>query len=112
MNNFNKASMLIAATLAVSVASAAPAQVQFNVPSNLPIAKSTLTRAEVTADLLVWRASGLSDLNAGERVLDTNTPEYLRATARYNYMRASPQFAVLVDQIHRGGSTSVVVASR
>ena len=111
MKKLKMASVLIAATLAASSASA---QVQFNVPSNLPIAKSTLTRAEVTADLLIWRASGLYDLNSqGERpVVDTNTLEYAQAMAKYSYMRASPQFAVLVEQLNRGGLNRAVVASR
>jgi hypothetical protein len=108
--NLKMASLLIAATLA---ASAAYAQVQFNVPSNLPIAKSTLTRAEVTADLLIWRASGLYDLhNQGEHSVDTNTREYAQVMARYSYMRASPQFAELVSQVNRGVSTRVMLASR
>jgi hypothetical protein len=110
MKNLKMASVLFAATLA---ACAASAQVQFNIPSDLPIPKSTLTRAEVTADLLIWRASGLYDLhNQGERSVDTNTREYAEALAKYTYMRASPQFAVLVDQINRGGTTHVLVASR
>jgi hypothetical protein len=110
MKNLKMASMLMAATLA---ASAAFAQVQFNLPSNLPIAKSTLTRAEVTADLLIWRASGLSDLHSpGRRSVDTDTLEYAQAMAKYTQMRASPQFAELVDQINRGVPTRALVAAR
>jgi opacity protein-like surface antigen len=110
MKNLKMAFVSIAAALA---ASAASAQVQFNVPSNPPIAKSTLTRTEVTADLLIWRASGLADLHSpGQRSVDTGTLEYAQATAKYAYMRASPQFAARVDQINRGGSTRFVVASR
>jgi hypothetical protein len=110
MKKLKMAFVLMAATLA---ASAASAQVQFNVPSNLSIAKSTLTRAEVTADFLIWRASGLYDLHSpGQRSVDTGTLEYAQATAKYTYMRASPQFAVLVDQINRGVSARALVASR
>lgn len=109
MKNLKMASVLIAAALA---AGAACAQVQFSVPENLPIEGSALTRAEVIADLLVWRASGLYELNQSGYLVDTNTPTYRRAAATYAYMRASPQFAVLVDQIRRGGSPRVVVASR
>jgi hypothetical protein len=112
MKNLNKlrmVSVLMAATLA---ASAGAAQVQFNVPDNLPIAKSMLSRAEVTADFLVWRASGLYDLNhQGNRFVDTSTPEYERATAKYSYLRASPQFTALVDRIKRGGPL-LIAASR
>jgi hypothetical protein len=110
MKNLKIATVLIAATLA---ASAASAQVQFNVPDNLPIPKSTLTRAEVTADLLIWRAAGLYDLhNQGEYSVDTNTLQYARATAKYVYMRASPQYAELVNQVNRGVAPRVIVASR
>ena len=110
MKSFKMASVLIAATLS---AGAAFAQVQFNVPSNLPVEGSTLSRAEVTADLMIWRAAGLYDLyNRGESSVDTNTPGYAQAVAKYSYMRASPQFAVLVDQLNRGVSTRAVVASR
>jgi hypothetical protein len=110
MKNLKMAFVLIAATLA---AGAASAQVQFNVPGSLPIAQSTLTRAEVTADLLIWRASGLYALhNQGEQAVDTTTRDYAQAMAKYSYMRASPQFAALVDQINRGVSTRALVASR
>jgi Domain of unknown function (DUF4148) len=113
MKNLKTASVLLAATLA---ANAACAQVQFNVPSNLPIAKSTLTRAEVVADLLIWRESGLEALHArhspGGLSVDTNTLEYAQATAKYNYMRGSPQFALLVNQINQGGSVRALAPSR
>lgn len=113
MKNFKAlktASLLVATSLA---AGAASAQVNFDMPNKLPMPSSTQTRAEVTADLLVWRASGLHDLNRrGETPADTNTLQHAQATARYNFMRASPQFAVLVDQVSRGGSTGVLLVSR
>ncbi len=102
------AAVLIAASLATG---ASFAQVSFDVPANLPIPKSTLTRAEVIADFLVWRASGLYDLNhRGDQDVDTNSLEYMRAEAKYEYLRASPQFAALVAQIKRDGSTRVMIA--
>lgn len=110
MKPFKVLPMLIALTLA---AGGAAAQVQFNVPAELPIPTSTVTRAEVMADLLIWRASGLAALhNPGEISVDPYTPEYARARARYDHMRASPQFAVLVDQVSRGVATKVAIASR
>ncbi len=110
MKTLKMTPLLIALTLA---AGGATAQVQFNVPADLPIPKSTLTRAEVIADVLIWRASGMADLhNHGERPVDTNSVEYARATARYHYMRASPQFAALVEQVGRGAAPKVLVASR
>jgi Domain of unknown function (DUF4148) len=105
------APLLLAAALA---AGAASAQVNFNVPSNLPVAKSTLTRAEVMADLLIWRAAGLQDLDTqGEPTAQSpNAAEHAQALARYHYMRASPQFAVLVSQLGRGETVHVRIASR
>jgi hypothetical protein len=112
MKPLKSAPMLLALTLSLAAGGAA-GQVQFNVPAELPIPKSTLTRAEVIADVLIWRASGLADLHSqGERSVDPSTLEYARASARYNHMRASPQFAVLVDQVSRGVATKVLVASR
>lgn len=111
MKNFKIASVLMAATLCAGTAFA---QVEFNVPSDLPIAKSTLTRADVTADFLIWRASGLHDLHnkANYSVLETNTREYAQATAKYSYMRDSPQFAELVEQLKHGVSARALVATR
>jgi hypothetical protein len=110
LKTLKMASLLFAATLA---AGAASAQVHFEVPADLPIAKSMLTRAEVTADLVIWRASALAALaNPGLGWVDTSTPEYARAVARYNYMRASPQFAVLTRELSQGGSPRLLVTSR
>jgi hypothetical protein len=73
-----------------------------------------VTRAEVMADFLIWRASGLYDLTImrDDTQVDTNTLEYKRAEAKYEYLRASPQFPALVAQLQRDGSTKVVLAQR
>ena len=82
-------------------------------PAELPGSKPTLTRAELIADVMIWRASGLAELhNQGERAVDPISLEYARVSARYNHMRASPQFAVLVDQVSRGVATTLIVATR
>jgi hypothetical protein len=109
-----KAPRIAAVLMAASLASGASfAQVSFDVPANLPIPKSTLTRAEVVADFLIWRASGLYDLNhRGDQDVDTNSVEYMQAEAKYAYLHSSPQFAALVEQIKRDGSTRVVLAQR
>jgi hypothetical protein len=94
------------------VATVASAQVKFNVPANLPVEASKLSRSEVFADYLVWRASGLEELHRrGQYSLDTNTPEYGQATARYKAMRDSPQFADLVESVRLGGTPTIVAAS-
>ena len=75
--------------------------------------KSTLTRAQVLADFLVWRASGQDDLTRrGDSNVDIYSAEYKNAQARYAYLRASAQFAALVDQIERDGSAKIIFAQR
>ena len=59
---------------------------------------STLSRAEVLADLQVWQASGLAALQHGDRP-DVFSAEYQRASALYAALRKSPHFAVLVQSI-------------
>lgn len=110
MKTLSMATVLVATSLAVG---ASIAQVSFSVPANLPTPMSTLTRADVLADFLVWRASGLHELtHRGESDTDTSSPEYMQAEARYDYLRASPQFPELIDQIKKNGSTRVVIDSR
>jgi hypothetical protein len=59
---------------------------------------STLSRAEVLADLQVWQASGLAQLQHGDAP-DVYGAEYQRASALYAALRKSPHFAVLVQSI-------------
>jgi hypothetical protein len=72
---------------------------------------STLSRAEVLADLEAWKASGLAELQRGDAP-DYFSPQYQRASALYAGLRKSSHFAVLVQRIaaKRGdvvaGSTS------
>ena len=104
------AAALIAASL---VTGTALAQVSFEIPASVVAPKSTLTRAQVLADFLVWRASGLDDLTRrGDSNVDIYSAEYKNAQARYAYLRASAQFAALVDQIERDGSAKIIFAQR
>ena len=59
---------------------------------------STLSRAEVLADLQVWKASGLAELENGY-TSTISDPQYQRALARYAALRNSPNFATLVQSI-------------
>jgi hypothetical protein len=63
--------------------------------SNQP---SSLSRAEVLADLQVWKDSGLSELQNGytSEVFGT---QYRRASERYAALRNSPHFAELVQSV-------------
>lgn len=60
---------------------------------------STLTRAEVIADLQLWRESGMADASPGEAIQEAYSARYRQAHARYLALRASPRYAQLVRQI-------------
>ncbi|WP_251779595.1 DUF4148 domain-containing protein [Caldimonas mangrovi] len=70
--------------------------------------KSTLTRAEVLADLEIWRRSGLAAQGRGEASPDFFSEEYRQAHARYAAMKASPEFAALVQTIARERGETVL----
>ena len=59
---------------------------------------SMLSRAEVLADLQVWKASGLAQLQHGD-MPDVYSAEYQRASALYAALRKSPHFTTLVQSI-------------
>jgi hypothetical protein len=61
-------------------------------------AERPLTRAEVLADLQIWRESGLQALQEGEESA-VYTPRHDAALARYAALRASPSFSALVQRI-------------
>ncbi len=65
-----------------------------------PVAQSlaeppALTRAEVLADLELYRESGLAQLNDGP-IVSSSAAEYQAAQRRYRELRASPRYAALV----------------
>lgn len=103
------ASIVAAATLISGVAQAQV--IRINVPDDIPVPQSTLTRAEVIADYHMWRLAGLQELNRGEATPDTESYEYRRAVARYTWLRASPQFAQLVAELSRQPN-AIVLASK
>ena len=68
----------------------------------VPNAVSTKSRAEVLADLEIWRKSGLAEFEGfGEGKYNNVDPRYLAAQAKYQELRSSPQFAERVQQIAR-----------
>jgi hypothetical protein len=69
-----------------------------------------LSRAEVLADLQIWRDSGMAAVHAGEDPAWFNRG-YDAAAARYAAMRASPAFAALVDRIAQQRGEKVKIAS-
>lgn len=85
MNTRNKLSLLL---VTLSLAAGA-AQGQDARPAVEP------TRAEVLADLVVYRESGLQQLDNSDLVSNF-TPEYRAAKQRYEELRRSPRYAELV----------------
>ncbi|TKR56374.1 DUF4148 domain-containing protein [Allopusillimonas ginsengisoli] len=51
-----------------------------------------LTRAEVLADLAMWKRAGLEEFWKGENTPDTFSREYREAYAEYTRMRSGPEY--------------------
>ena len=64
---------------------------------------ASVSRAEVNADLQIYRESGLAQLENGESV-PFNTPAYAAAQAKYAELRSSPYYASLVQRFAGQGS--------
>ena len=78
----------------------------------VPVAQSTKTRAEVLADLQIWRESGLAALEeVGDGNSAFNDPRWAAAQARYQQLRASPAYAELVQKFARQRGQAVHDAS-
>ncbi len=86
-------------------ADAAPLHV--DVPKDLPPARSVVTRAQVLADLHMWRLSGMEEIRRGE-LSQISGPRHDQAKARYEALIASPQFDVLVKQMEARPNANVL----
>jgi hypothetical protein len=71
---------------------------------------STVSRAEVQADLQIYRESGLAQLENGENV-PFATPAYEAAQAKYAELRSSPYYASLVQRFGGQGTERQNVAA-
>ncbi|MBB3194873.1 DUF4148 domain-containing protein [Roseateles terrae] len=82
------------------------------VPGASP-AQATVTRAEVLADLEIYRQSGLAALDSRDAP-NVFGADYQQAQARYKALRSAPGFATAVARIaHERGETAVAAeASR
>ncbi|WP_255772794.1 DUF4148 domain-containing protein [Paracandidimonas lactea] len=78
--NLFAAVLLATTTMAVS---AQPLSSAFGEPK---------TRAEVRADLALWKKAGLDNFWAGESTPDTFSREYRSAYAEYVRMRSGPEY--------------------
>jgi Domain of unknown function (DUF4148) len=106
MNASKTISVICSAVLAIGLCSASAAEEANNAPA------PELTRAEVLADLAIWRESGLADAQSGESAADPVSPTYIAAMARYQALRASPQFALLVQRIARERGEKAQIAAQ
>lgn len=89
--------LVAAATFVFSVGQAALAQSN----SDSLTQATSVSRAEVLADIAIYRESGLADLNRIESV-DFFSPQYQRAQARYAELRKSPRFNELAHRFEGG----------
>ena len=88
--------VLVAALFTLGAGHAAMAEDSYSAQP-LP-ATSTVTRAEVLADLQVYRESGLAEVDRGESQ-DTTSAAYAQAKAKYEQLRGSSHYNDLVQQI-------------
>lgn len=111
MNALKTKLALAAATMTMTMALAATGAARASETDDAVAAKP-LTRAEVMADLQIWRESGLAYWQGLDDPSVCMMAPYVQAQARYERMRASPQFAVLVQQLGGPSAESVVAAQR
>ncbi len=115
MKSHSIATALFATTIALGASAQTSKHETINlyVPKDVVLsatARSTATnRAEQKADILIWRAAGLEALENGEESPDTNSAQYRQAMAKYEYLRASPQFTALVEQLSQGKKPRVAI---
>lgn len=98
--------LLIACGLAAGSAMAQPIVVP--VPRTVAATSQPLSRAEVKADLYMWRLSGMQDAAFFSEYHDEQNPQYRAALARYQAMRSSPDYAALVEKLRADPSAPVV----
>jgi hypothetical protein len=93
----------LVASFVVLAAVAGAARAQEATPT--PESTATMSRAEVLADLEIWREAGLAAFDGGEAV-DVTSRAYRAAQASYVALRSSPTFAERVARIVRQRSES------
>ena len=109
MNALKTKLALAAATMAMTLVATGAARAA---ETDDAVAVKPLTRAEVMADLQIWRESGLAYWQGLDDPSVCMMEPYVRAQARYERMRAAPQFAVLVQQLGGPSAESVMAAKR
>jgi hypothetical protein len=72
----------------------------------------SISRAEVLADLEIWRESGAASAQGNGESADPEAPAFRQAIARYHTLRAAPDFAVRVERIARQRGERAVLAKQ
>ena len=100
----------LAAALLIGASFGAAQAADNNSPADTPVATAPLTRAEVLADLEIWRLSGMAGLGNGDADVDPGSPQIASALAKYHQMLESPEFAQRVMRIARKRGEAVELA--
>jgi hypothetical protein len=104
----NTLRMLLVVTLAVATSVTMAAEpIAVNVPRVATTPAPSLTRAEVLADLHMWRLSGAQEFSTSELEAQ-NSEGYQAALARYKALRSSPEYATLVERLQGKPFATVV----
>ncbi|MFW7342368.1 DUF4148 domain-containing protein [Pollutimonas sp. H1-120] len=97
---------LSAALLLSAAAMTANAQLQSTPSTGTQVARAGVadvygepkTRAEVRADLELWKQAGLDEFSSGEATPDTFSREYKAAYAEYIRLRSGPEYQQEVER--------------
>jgi hypothetical protein len=95
MNRKTIARKYIAALLTLAAAGSALAQ---EATPDQPVITSQLSRAEVIADLNLWKRAGVEAYVGGEAD-STLTPGYQQALAEYRRLRSGPEYLAEVRRV-------------
>jgi hypothetical protein len=71
-----------------------------------------LTRAQVLADLALWRQSGMQDIDRADGLHDTTSERYRQAMARYQALRESQAHELPVKKTERNTREAEISAPR
>lgn len=98
MQMIRKAALILALSAAAAATGTALAQVA-PPPAGLasPYGPS-LTRAEVLADLALWKRAGVDRYWRGEETPDIYSPEYKAAFSEYFRLRSGPEYQAEVQR--------------
>lgn len=102
----------IAALAAISAASFTASADQYPAPGYPADAAShsTITRAEVLADLQIWRESGLAHFERTEEGASPSQPGYEAAAARFEFLKSSQRYADLVEHFRHSSAQPPALA--